>query len=130
MIFEFLPILPHSIQGSLVDILGKQVWFTLKDEGLSTSAGDIFLKHGAKIPGGWSVVGIVDALPTNNYQAPSVSPFTGGMQQVIADISSSIRPGFGRPDHAWGITPLLIFREVTATGSMDTPPSFLLPGLS
>ena len=110
---EFMPLLPHGIQARMVDILNKSVWFSLREDGLSTSPGDVFLKHGSNIAGDWNVVGIVDALPSNGYQPKS--PFEDGMQKAIADLGSNLRPAFGRPNDAWGMTPLLIFREVSET---------------
>lgn len=106
-----MQLLPHGIQGRLIGDLQRTVWFTLREDGLSTNAADVFLKHGSHIAGSWNIVGIVDALPSFAFSPQS--PFEDGMQKAIADLGASLRPAVGRPNDAWGMTPLLIFREVS-----------------
>lgn len=108
---ELITALPSSIQARLVGT-GFSTWSTLYTDGLSLSPDDLLLKHGFYIAGEWEILGILDALPdidnvNINY------PFLPIFQKTLADYSISVRPRFGRDPDSYGITPLMIFREVT-----------------
>jgi hypothetical protein len=110
--FELLSIFPHGVQAHLIST-NANMWCSLKESGLSTSAGDLFLKHGTSISGAWTVVGVLDAKPDSGSLL--VSPFAEGMIGAVAGLAAVSRPLIGRPSHYYGITPLLIFRR--ASGS-------------
>lgn len=114
--------LPHTIQARLASKEGT-VWCSLKEDGLVVSASDLTLKHGITVAGLWTMVGVLDALPeidTEGEPTQSViqeiinsasltaSPFSDLMQRM----TPAIRGLLGRPHQAWGITPVVIFRNV------------------
>lgn len=111
--FEMLGILPHSIQASVTSA-SASAWATLQEDCLATTPGNLLLKHGLVISGEWSMLGIVDAQPDlvlNDQE----TDFEGGVQmaaklmELFAPIARNL---LGRPTDAFGITPLMIFREV------------------
>ncbi|QDH74666.1 hypothetical protein [Brevundimonas sp. M20] len=114
--FEMLGILPHTIQA-VVSSGGRSVWSTLKSDCMAISSSDLVLKHSLDIPGQWSMVGILDALPEDNLpEAPSdIVPvmaehgFGVGLLSLLAPIT---RQFLGRQASHYGMTPLLIFRDV------------------
>lgn len=109
---ELLSILPYAIQmrfgGS-----GFGIWSTLRTEGLSLSTDDLLLKHGSSVAGTWNLFGILDALPDSGSEEQGSSVIGDeGMLTAMANLGASFRPLVGRPNHAFGMTPLLIFREI------------------
>ena len=114
--FEMLGILPHTVQAVISD--GDcSTWSTLKPDWMAISSTDLVLKHSLEIPGLWSMVGILDALPESSLpQAPDdVTPiiaergFGVGLLSLIAPIT---RQFLGRQAPNYGMTPLLIFRDI------------------
>lgn len=111
--FEMLGILPHSVQA-LVTSPNASVWSIVRSDCLATSSGDLLLKHGLKIPGDWSILGILDAQPDliDSDGEPEFSPDGDQMAaQMMAMFAPLTRKLLGRPQDSFGITPLLIFRE-------------------
>lgn len=117
--------LPHTVQARLVTDERELVWCSLREDGMVVSASDLTLKHGMTVSGRWTMVGVLDALPdldkdgnaTENAiqtlaEAPllSASSFDG----IMTNLTPAIRGLLGRPLHAYGMTPLVIFRQVTA----------------
>lgn len=110
---DLVSILPHTIQASLTG--DAEIWCSLHQQGMTTDASDITLKHGTVIPGEWSVLGILDARP--GAMAPSDDlDFSDGeemaikMMTVIAPLAKNL---LGRPPRCYGVTPLLLFREIS-----------------
>ncbi len=110
---EMLSIMPHTIQARIEG--AAKVWCSLNQDGLATQASDITLKHGMVIPGEWHAVGILDAKPEYYTEdAPAVNFLDPNelalkMLSLIAPITRTM---LGRPNTYYGITPLLIFREI------------------
>jgi hypothetical protein len=114
-----MKVMPHAIQARLTSS-NASFWASLSEDGLTTGPADLFLKHGLKIAGEWSMVGILDAIPDENLHptqlnvqaaidAANLGAYAGG----LAMMTPHIRPILGRPAQAYGITPLLVFREVS-----------------
>lgn len=113
---DMLPIMPHSVQLRVYSAGGDLTWGVLRREGMVMEGSDVVLKHGLSVPGVWSVLGILDAAPddpsgNNRQQAPNGSEMLAKLYEAMAP---AIRVMLGRPTEAFGITPLLVFREVTA----------------
>jgi hypothetical protein len=112
---EVLPLFPHSPQCV---VKGKDfsVWSTLGEEGMVGTVSDLSLKHGTDIPGEWHLLGVLDALPS-----PIPAQSTGGetgvaaMANLIKNLSNLGRTILGRPPDAFGMTALLLFREVATS---------------
>jgi hypothetical protein len=105
--------MPLSVQATLSND-GKTVWSVLNEACLETSASDLFLKYGYKIPGKWNMIGILDAIPGSEKDEVDERREIETAMDIVANLSS-LSKKIGRPSSAYGITPLLIFREVGNT---------------
>lgn len=113
---ELIPTLPHATQVQITDDAGDRVWCTVDASGLAMPASDIALKHGLSVPGRWAMLGILDALPENvdeeiRQQTPDGSEMLAKLYESMVPM---LRTMLGRPKDAYGVTPLMIFREVIA----------------
>lgn len=119
---EILPTLPHTPQCT---IKGEEisVWTTLSAEGLVGTVSDISLKHGTEIPGDWHLLGVLDAMP--NPITPQIPIVNTGVPEhfgkVVQNLSNLSRTLAGRGPESYGVTALLLFREVSPDGTR--PPS-------
>lgn len=117
LVLELLPHLPHSPQINVVSD-DTAAWGTVDAAYLSGTFADLSLKHGSKIAGEWAVLGIVDGLPFEADQALTdlekamVGMTTDTVTKVPLEIGPNVRQLLGRPLLSYGITPLLVFREV------------------
>ncbi len=116
LFIEMAPSLPHSAHAVVQTINEEKLWCNIDPSGLSMSPSDILLKHGIAVPGEWVILGILDAVPEpvemrNRPQTPDGQEMVVKVFETLAPI---IRTFFGRPETAYGITPLLIFRETSA----------------
>lgn len=119
-LLELLSIMPHSLQASR---FGENfgVWCSLPEESLVGQSSDLVLKHGALVPGNWSMLGIVDATPDpkpgegeGENMDDVVAREAGSMVGTFAaQLAPMTRDLLGRPRTSFGITPLLIFRQVS-----------------
>ncbi|MGZ8907883.1 MAG: DUF6414 family protein [Methylobacter sp.] len=109
---SILTALPHALLMTLFSE-GESLWSSLEEEHLKMNSDDITLKHGANFAGQWHVLGILDAKP----DAGSTVPRKTGNELFdgMAEMLSIIRTTLGRPANAYGITPVAIFRTVSAT---------------
>jgi hypothetical protein len=124
LVIDLLGIMPHTIQATILNERYR-AWCCLSEGSLVGLSSDIILKHGSYIPGEWSVLGILDAYPDPrpepvDGEAPSqnidelVATLAGTViGTVAAQMAPATREILGRPRTAWGVTPLLIFREVS-----------------
>jgi hypothetical protein len=81
------------------------------------------LKHGTVINGSWSMLGVLDAFP---YQPNPIMDDGRPLQDALAEVAGTAmgmltvqlaplaQQMLGRPPGAFGVTPILIFREVSA----------------
>lgn len=118
--FEVLKHLPHATLAT-IDQAGHSIWATLKQNSLVVSATDLLLKHGARISGRWSMIGILDAMPDSEREteadalAEAMAPLSlGALGLMVGGLAPAVRGMLGRPPSAHGMTPLLVFREVLA----------------
>lgn len=113
LVIEMLSIMPHTIQAKISGV--ESVWCSLSEEGMSAHASDITLKHGMNIPGTWHAVGILDAKPEGVVVDDNEPDFGDGQElgaKLMTVIAPITRQLLGRPEDHFGITPLLIFREI------------------
>lgn len=122
IVLEMLPGMPHSVQGHIRGP-GGSVWFTLNEEFMAATGGELVLRAGTTLPGEWHILGILDGQPdTTTFEglaamgADDLFP-PGISDSVIGNVVSQFAPLFrfmlGRPASSYGVTPLLIFREVS-----------------
>jgi 3',5'-cyclic AMP phosphodiesterase CpdA len=110
LMLDIIPTLELGVQVTLASG-SHTLWGTLLPNSMATSAGDLMLKHGAEVSGAWTVLGVLDARPDTDASLTTAPEFQGLPQMMVG--ISALRPMIGRPPHAYGITPLLIFREVS-----------------
>lgn len=118
---EMVKILPHSITAKMASLGSSPVetWSTLAPEFMTGSTSDLFLKHGARISGTWNMIGVLDAEPDlitgTDYSQEQNNLLFGlrGMSHLLDLIGPIARSFLGRPSGAYGITPLVIYREVS-----------------
>jgi hypothetical protein len=111
LILALMPLLPHLIQA-IVQSGNLSFWSALNPDRLSLSTGDLMLKHGSVIEGEWSMLGVLDALPDARATTVPTDP-ASDLTAIVAGFTDTLRPLVGRPASAYGITPLIIFREVS-----------------
>ena len=70
--------------------------------------------HGSEVQGVWNLLGILDALPSPIPPQILVppSPIPVNFATSIKNFANMGRTLLGRTPEAYGITPLLVFREV------------------
>lgn len=108
MALALIPLLPHLIQARVYSEYGE-IWSSLEPTGLTIKSGDLFMKHGSRVVGDWKVFGVLDALPEHgDEETPDLPPYI----KPIASLAGILRPHMGRPQHAYGVTPILVFREI------------------
>ena len=109
--FSLLSVLPHSIQAYMHGSV--DVWCNLLKSSLVISSDDILLKHGTLIQGTWRILGVLDALPDDQMDSQSVdSPLNNLFGTVLSSMAPVVRTLLGRPPSYYGLTPILVFREV------------------
>jgi hypothetical protein len=115
LFFELVKILPHPAQMQIG--ADPTAWAVLDGAGLVAAASDFVLKYGGAIPGEWCAVGILDAVP-DSVSASLKKQHGSGLDEIVSVLLSQLEPVvrqlLGRPAGAFGITPLLVFREIGA----------------
>lgn len=114
LFMDLVPTLPHTVQATISG--DEDVWCSLLPEGLTFDPTDISLKFSDTIPGTWSAIGILDALPDAqpSGEIRKVDYLSGAAMAKLGDaMAPMIRTFLGRPYEAYGITPLLVFREIS-----------------
>lgn len=124
LFLELLPVFPHSLQAHVVGA-DYSAWCSLAEASLVGMSSDVVLKHGSLVPGEWHVLGILDAVPDPDND-PGVSAGSLGHRDaavvtaagtavgsLVAQLAPMARQFLGRPYTSYGLTPLLIFREVS-----------------
>lgn len=87
--------------------LAEEVWMTLNRDEMVGSPHDINFKHGEYLAGEWYVLGVLDALPFDGFTFNTdQNEFREGIGMLIKLMKEFV----GRPETAYGITPIAIFR--------------------
>jgi hypothetical protein len=119
---ELLKTLPHGVTARMKLPSGGEVWSSLHAASMTGSTSDLFLKHGANIAGTWNMIGVLDAEPDPDIvdDASPISPelqnamgfLEKGFSHILDTLAPIARSFLGRPSNAYGMTPLVIYREV------------------
>lgn len=118
LILSLLPHMPHSGHIHIVSD-DFAVWAPAVESALVSPMADLVLKHGSKIAGEWSLLGILDAYPYSETEAMTPMEIvrtgmtTENVSKVALNLGPAIRQTFGRPLLSCGMTPLLLYREVS-----------------
>jgi hypothetical protein len=127
LMLELMPVLPHSMNVLVFDGQ-RDTWANLKEEHLIGNGSDLVLKHGVLVPGRWQILGVLDAQPDEGGQGdvaansrvdftdPGRQKFSSLAGQMAVIMSPIVRIMLGRAGSHYGVTPLLIFREVGHAG--------------
>ncbi len=100
-----------TTQATIID-KKVSVWCSLRDEYLTVTPADLLLQHGLNIEGRWTIVGILDAKPgREEIHSDGTSP-TSLFADALTGMIPTVRNMLGRPNSFFGITPLLILREI------------------
>jgi len=115
LVTEVLSKLPHTIQVRLLTENGETVYGGLSEVGLTGNSTDLMLKNGLLVQGHWNILGVLDALPDQtSADHDEIAPgLVGGMLTLLLGALAPIMRQVGRPGEAYGVTPLLIFRDVS-----------------
>lgn len=128
LIMELLPLLPHSPQINIVSP-DHVAWATIEPANVLGSVEDLMLKHGAKVAGSWAMVGILDGRPfeervdddfdevINFDERIRIGMMQDSVWKLATELAFPARQALGRPFFFYGVTPLVIFREVEQPGS-------------
>lgn len=109
---EFFKSIVHPIQIEMKGN-GLDIWGTLKESSLCASISDIGFKYSSVVPGEWHMLCIVDCLPgemshkEENLWSTGGNSFSDALNRGI----TAFKKLFGRPEKAYGITPLIVFRK-------------------
>jgi len=92
------------------------IWYPLSDDFVVGSIGDLILKHSTNVSGEWHVVGVVDAVPDDFVPLTLEQFFVGtpvqSLEQFVERLARASRTILGRPSAAYGVTPIVIFRQI------------------
>jgi hypothetical protein len=115
-LLEVIKVMPHNILATLQVKNNEHVWCSLREEWLIITSADLMLNHGAVIAGDWNIVGILDARPDENDEVSTEVGSNASLPflNILNTFAPLARQMLGRPTGSFGITPLMIFREVAA----------------
>lgn len=116
-IIHFYKGIPFGLEAKLLVDTGHQnedgiplcdeVWMTLNRDEMVGSPHDLNFKHGEFLSGSWYVLGVLDAHPFDNFTYNSAP---NELRDGITQLVNMMKQLVGRPDEAFGITPVAIFR--------------------
>lgn len=94
-----------------------RLWSTLDPDCVTGGSTDLHLKHGVKVAGDWHLLGILDCLPgAADVSAEEIGQLCGSKDNPfgssIVDVLRELRLVMGRPSDCYGVTPLIIMREL------------------
>jgi hypothetical protein len=94
-----------------------RLWSTLAPDFLIGGSADLNMKHGLQLSGQWHVLGILDCEPGDGDTNQQVRErLVGGGDNSFSDAAVTIwrefRLIFGRPVDCYGLTPLVVMREI------------------
>ncbi|MFK5596505.1 hypothetical protein ACFZ8E_05805 [Methylobacterium sp. HMF5984] len=124
---ELMQSMPPAIQMHVLSTendINVNAWATISHESLTTTPTDLMLKHGIVLRGLWTVIGILDAFPDmkipteedpnpQSFDEIAIPTFEKDFARAAAEFGGMARELIGRPRNMFGVTPILIFREVT-----------------
>ncbi|KKW92417.1 DUF6414 family protein [Sphingobium chungbukense] len=116
VIQKYIETLGLSIQFVLCT-LQTGFWFNINRDYLYLHETDIPLKYPITISGKWQILGIIDALPNDQFSLDHLydagaSPHIPNMITHLAQLIWGTSVSFGRPLASYGLKPLAIFREI------------------
>ncbi|WP_151708228.1 DUF6414 family protein [Acinetobacter junii] len=87
--------------------LCEEVWMTLNRDEIMGNPLDLNFKHGEFLAGNWYILGVLDALPFDEFTFNTApNEFRDGIVNMVKMIKNLA----GRPNTSYGISPIAIFR--------------------
>ena len=120
VIIEYMKSIPLDIQF-MMHAEKCAFAFNIKREYLNLHQSDIPLKFPFQISGTWSIVGIVDAAPEDHIagivsKGAAANSMYPTMAEPFIQLIGASAIMFGRNMHAFGISPLAIYRRISGLG--------------
>jgi hypothetical protein len=111
-ISEAMKAMPRAIHAHFLT-KDAVLWSSLQPENLTIPMTDLTLKYGGTVSGSWKILYLLDAWPDTG-EPPDVSSIwsAGQMMDGILTAIHALRTMMGRPTSWFGITPLMIFRDI------------------
>lgn len=112
---ELIKGVPFAIQGRFLSKTRTDqedyhnVWMTLNRDELIGDTNDLNFKHGLFVSGEWYLLGVLDALPYDDFDYQHNS---NQFNEMIEHFITSLKETAGRPQESFGITPIAIFRNI------------------
>lgn len=114
---KFIQEVPYALEGKLLVETGEfredgvplctEVWMTLSRNEMSNAGLDINFKHGEFMSGKWYVLGVLDAIPFDDF---TYYTDQNEIKSLVTQTMTMLKEQFGRPSVAFGMTPIAIFR--------------------
>ena len=106
---EIVNSMPPSVQG-IMKRGNKQAWFLGNSENWVAHPNALMLSYGSTIGTGWKVIGILQSKPSKANK--NTEKDAGSIPEGMRKYADTIKELMGKPDQAYGITPLIILRPV------------------
>lgn len=104
--------MPHTLHAHFLT-REAFLWSTLQPSNLTVSADDIILKYGAEVVSGdWQLLFTLDAYPDANPSTDATGWSAGEISNGVISMMNAVKSQIGRPSNWWGVTPLMIYRDV------------------
>ncbi len=113
-VLKFMPPMP---QLHLHTSEGESVWSVLHDEHMIIDPSALTLTYGASIKGDWHILAVLDALPDVGQPISSHIEIGRPIADGLLPVMNALREGMGRPDHAYAVSPIAIFRAIRPQNS-------------
>lgn len=109
LLIDMINQIPYALEARLI-VDGQEIWMTLNKEEMVGNPNDINLKNGSFLFGDYYVLGVLDAVPYDNYVHDS------GVQEdfrvAMIGMIDALKTLFGRTESSYGMTPIAIFRNI------------------
>lgn len=101
----------------LFQTAGERFWSAIDRASIVGGSTHLHLKYGPTISGEWHMIGILDCMPSPmTDDGATIGRFCGGAENSFAEtllaVLRELRILMGRPEECYGITPLILMREI------------------
>jgi len=115
-VMEIVKLMPFGISARIFGDI-KTVWGSLRPDFLTIPIDDIPLHYGSTVHGSWGMIGITGAVSHRFGETQDSSSSSESdpdyLQVINRELANAARQMIGRKDAEVGVTPLLIFRELS-----------------
>jgi hypothetical protein len=134
---EFIKVMPHTVQAEFYcsETSGSPFsasWMMLDPEAMVVPPGDVLMKYGHHVPGIWNILAIKDAPVDNgpilneelmqqaaetNWGEVATKRHSTALALIAEFLAPAARRAMGRPGAYYGVTPIMIFRQVSGNSN-------------